>query len=114
MPIETRADLAELILKTLDFERSHTVDSLVAAVEKMAIAPSFTPMQVRLIVAWMLGSKLIDMRPDGTLLVLEDPCPAVEFFQGSWYATTEAGSIKGPFRTKGDAENVITSLRTQG
>jgi hypothetical protein len=52
------------------------------------------------------------MRSDGTLLLLEVEDSAIEKYQGAWYATVN-GSIKGPFKTEGEAVNAVSSLYSE-
>ncbi len=107
--IMSRSEVAALILSTVAWE-SQTTESLLLRI----VAPTWSPVQIRLIVAGMLQSGRLDMRPDGRLIVCdESPEPPVQSYAGSWYAVTKEG-VKGPYRTHGEAYSVNDSVCASG
>jgi hypothetical protein len=125
--MHSQADIKALIFKTLDYDkaRKHTVETLLQQLRVMRVVQSisgvrtypfpsivhhvWTENDIRTLIAELIQGGRLDMRSDGTLLLLEVEDSAIEKYQGAWYATVN-GSIKGPFKTEGEAVNAVSSL----
>ena len=112
----SRNDVIDVLCKTIEHDSENggrTVDTLVAVLTKMGVASKYpwTPMQVRVIIADLLQSGQIDMRPNGLLFLPEaSPDPTFEQYAGAWYVTLETGCVKGPFQSLPEAVTCFQTL----
>lgn len=116
----SRSDVVSIIYKTVDWERSRggiTVDQLIHQLWGMGALSAcneMTGIQARLVIAGLLSSGQLTMHPNGTLAIPESlPDPPIEKFKGLWFVTSPDGSIKGPFNSFTEANNVSAQFYSE-